>query len=106
MRKIHPNERITIDENGNYIYSNDDEMDAYVNDKYQYIDYDYAFIGVNDRIFPLENMKLNFDYMFDDDKLIVADCAHYDEPMFRFLLQDMWSMPIDDFLSHLRELDT
>ena len=70
------------------------------------IDYDYAFIGVNDRIFPLENMKLNFDYMFDDDKLIVADCAHYDEPMFRFLLQDMWSMPIDDFLSHLRELDT
>lgn len=81
-------------------------MDAYVNDKYQYIDYDYAFIGVNDRIFPLENMKLNFDYMFDDDKLIVADCAHYDEPMFRFLLQDMWSMPIDDFLSHLRELDT
>ena len=35
---------ITIDENGNYIYSNDDEMDAYVNDKYQYIDYDYAFI--------------------------------------------------------------
>ena len=97
---------ITIDENGNYIYSNDDEMDAYVNDKYQYIDYDYAFIGVNDRIFPLENMKLNFDYMFDDDKLIVADCAHYDEPMFRFLLQDMWSMPIDDFLSHLRELDT
>ena len=97
---------ITIDENGNYIYSNDDEMDAYVNDKYQYIDYDYAFIGVNDRIFPLENMKLNFDDMFDDDKLIVADCAHYDEPMFRFLLQDMWSMPIDDFLSHLRELDT
>ena len=94
---------ITIDENGNYIYSNDDEMDAYVNDKYQYIDYDYAFIGVNDRIFPLENMKLNFDYMFDDDKLIVADCAHYDEPMFRFLLQDMWSMPIDDFLSHLRD---
>ena len=79
---------------------------CYVNDKYQYIDYDYAFIGVNDRIFPLENMKLNFDYMFDDDKLIVADCAHYDEPMFRFLLQDMWSMPIDDFLSHLRELDT
>lgn len=97
---------ITIDENGNYIYSNDDEMDAYVNDKYQYIDYDYAFIGVNDRIFPLENMKLNLDYMFDDDKLIVADCAHYDEPMFRFLLQDMWSMPIDDFLNHLRELDT
>ena len=84
---------ITIDENGNYIYSNDDEMDTYVNNKYQYIDYDYAFIGVNDRIFPLENMKLNFDYMFDDDKLIVADCAHYDEPMFRFLLHRVWSIP-------------
>lgn len=96
---------ITIDENGNYIYPNNDETDAYANDKCQYINYDYAFIGANDRIFPLENMKTNFDDMFNDDKLIVVDCAHYDEPMFRFLLQDMWSMPIDDFLSHLRELD-
>ena len=51
---------ITIDENGNYIYSNDDEMDAYVNDKYQYIDYDYAFIGVNDRIIPFRKYETKF----------------------------------------------
>ena len=46
--------------NGNYIYSNDDEMDAYVNDKYQYIDYDYAFIGVNDRILPFRKYETKF----------------------------------------------
>lgn len=66
--------------------------------------YDYAFIGLHDRIFPVENLMLNYDYM-EPGQRIVADCAHYDEPMFRFLLQDMWAMPIDDFLSHLRRLD-
>lgn len=83
------------------------EMSTDENDEcseYDY-DYDYAIISRNDRIFPLANLKINYDYL-EYDRVIIADCAHYDEPMFRFLLQDMWAMPVDDFLSHLKELDT
>lgn len=70
--------------------------------KYEYR-YDYAFIGNNDRIFPPKNLKINNDYILEEN-LIVTDSSHYDEPMFRFLLQDMWEMPIDDFLCYLQDI--
>lgn len=91
-------QNITIDEEHNYIYPDDgpNESNDFV--------YDYAIIGRNDRIFPVRNLHLSHDYL-DFDKMIITDCAHYDEPTFRFLLQDIWSMPFDDFLSHMREMN-
>lgn len=91
-------QKITIDKNHNYIYSDEDPDED--NDFY----YDYVFIGKNDRIFPEENLQTDCDYL-EYDKVIITDCAHYDEPMFRFLLQDMWSMNISDFLYHLNEIN-
>lgn len=79
-----------------------DEKYSEYHDKYRY-EYDYAFIGNNDRIFPPENMKLNNESPACGI-VTVTDSAHYDEAMFRFLLQDMWEMPIDDFLHHLRKI--
>lgn len=92
---------MVVDEDNNYDIP-DEESDRY-DDDYEY-EYDFSFIGKRDRIFPPENLKLSFDYM-EYDRVIVADCAHYDEPMFRFLLQDMWAMPVDDFLRHLKDLN-
>ena len=37
--------------------------------------------------------------------VILTDNAHYDEPMFRFLLQDMWEMTVDDFICHLKTIN-
>ena len=91
-------QNITIDEEHNYIYPDED-----LNEDNDFV-YDYAIIGRNDRIFPVQNLRLSHDYL-DFDKVIITDCAHYDEPMFRFLLQDIWEMPINDFLNHLREMD-
>lgn len=92
---------IVIDEDNNYQIS-DEEFDRY-EDAYNY-DYDFAFIGKHDRIFPPRNLAQNFDNL-EYERVIFADCAHYDEPMFRFLLQDMWAMPVDEFLRHLEDLN-
>lgn len=72
-------------------------------EKYQY-EYDYAFIGIKDRIIPYGNMELNHGNPIDGT-LIVTNSAHYDESMFRFLLQDMWEMTIDDLTHRIREMD-
>lgn len=77
----------------------DDMVEKYI-DKYGY-NYDYALIGNNDRIIPPENQEINHE---EATNLIITNCAHYDEPMFRFLLQDAWEMPIDDFLWHLKRI--
>ena len=79
--------------------SSDVMIEKYI-DKYEY-NYDYALIGKNDRIIPPENQEINHE---EAANLIITDCAHYDEPMFRFLLQDAWEMPIDDFLWHLKRM--
>lgn len=79
----------------------EEKYDKYFS-KYEY-KYDYAFIGNNDRIFPPENQKTNNDGMIEEN-VIVTDSSHYDEPMFRFLLQDMWEMPIDDFQCYLQDI--
>lgn len=72
-------------------------------DTYNY-EYDYAFVGNGDLIIPAENQICNHEDI-GSNNLIVLDCTHYDEPMFRFLLQDMWEMPIDDFLKRLKDMD-
>lgn len=72
-------------------------------ERYEY-DYDYAFIGSNDRIFPPENLEMNHDNLMYNN-VILTDSAHYDASMFRFLLQDMWEMPIDDFMHHLKSIN-
>ena len=72
-------------------------------ERYEY-DYDYAFIGSNDRIFPPENLEMNHDNLMCNN-VILTDSAHYDASMFRFLLQDMWEMPIDDFMHHLKSIN-
>lgn len=91
---------VVVDEQGDYNIP-DEAYDRYA-ETYSYT-YDYSFIGNNDRIFPPLNMMINCDDI-DADKQIVADCAHYDEPMFRFLLQDLWAMSIDDFLAYIRRI--
>mgnify|MGYP001537080566 CR=1 FL=1 len=63
-----------------------------------------AFIGSNDRIFPPENLEMNHDNLMCNN-VILTDSAHYDASMFRFLLQDMWEMPIDDFMHHLKSIN-
>ncbi len=71
-------------------------------DMYRY-KYDYTFVGNNDRIFPPRNLKVNAEGPIYE-VIVVTDSAHYDEPMFRFLLQDMWETPIDDFLYRLKTM--
>lgn len=71
----------------------DDMFDKYYK-TYSY-EYDYAFIGRNDRIIPFENLQLNHESSAYG-QVIVTDSAHYDEVMFRFLLQEVWKMSIDD----------
>lgn len=70
---------------------------------YKY-NYDYAFIGNNDRIFPPENMEMNHDSPMPGN-VILTDSAHYDASMFRFLLQDMWEMSIGGFVRHLKSIN-
>ena len=91
--------KMIIDENGDYEIP-EEALDEYY-DTYSY-EYDYAFIGIGDRIFPPENLKCNLDTI--DENICVTNCAHYDEPMFRFLLQDLWSMPVDVFLRYIQPL--
>ena len=67
-------------------------------------DSDYVFIGNNDRIFPPENLRINNESPVHSN-VILTDNAHYDEPMFRFLLQDMWEMTVDDFICHLKTIN-
>lgn len=77
----------------------DEKIDEFFSkDRYQY---DYAFIGNNDRIFPPKSQKINHEIK---ENVIVTDSSHYDEPMFRFLLQNMWEMPIDDFQCYLQDI--
>lgn len=85
-----------------YTEEEEDKFEENAN-KYRY-EYDYGFIGTKDRIIPYKNMELNYGDP-SDGTLIVTDCAHYDESMFRFLLQDMWEMPLDDLTHRLREMD-
>lgn len=92
------------------VYDNDESMDYKEKDRIleEYLDlydyeYDYVFISNNDRIFPYENFRCNYDDT-SESHFTVTDCAHYDEPMFRFLLQEVWEMPIDEFVFRLREM--
>lgn len=80
----------------------EEKFDEYY-DNYGY-QYDYVFIGSNDRIFPPQNLKINGEYL-EGDTIVTTGSAHYDEAMFRFLLQDMWEMPIDDFLYQTRQMN-
>lgn len=83
----------------------EEESDQILEDYLDQYDYEYnqVFISNNDRIFPFENfMCNNDDTMYNC--LTVIDCAHYDEPMFRFLLQEVWEMPIDEYVFRLREM--
>ena len=72
--------------NKSYDKEKEDKYEANI-EKYNY-EYNYAFIGKNDRIFPPENMEMNFCDLIDCHP-VLTDNAHYDESMFRFLLQDM-----------------
>lgn len=93
-------ENIVIDKHNCYVYP--EEFGDYDDDEFEY---NYVFIGLNDRIFPSENLQLSYDYM-EEDKLIICSTTHYDEPTFRFLLQDMWSLTVDDFFSQLKLMRT
>ncbi len=64
-------------------------------------EYNYVIIGNNDRIFPPENLKCNYG-CHNHSTIILTDSAHYDETIFRLLLQEMWEMPADDFLCLLK----
>lgn len=71
-------------------------------EKYHY-EYDYTFVGLNDRIFPVDNLLCCYEGQ-DKGVVIATNSAHYDESMFRFLLQDMWEMPIEDFMCHIKSI--
>lgn len=92
---------------GNMEYRGYDEEDEDRFDenfeKYEY-EYNYAFIGKNDRIFPSENMEMNFTELIACHS-VLTDSAHYDASMFRFLLQDMWEMTVGDFIYHVRTIN-
>lgn len=89
---------ITLDEEHNYLHP------AEAPDSPPLFEYDYAIIGRNDRIFPTENLCAAHSYLANDKK-IVTDCAHYDEPMFRHLLQDAWRMNNPAFIHPLKETE-
>ncbi|MDO4164281.1 MAG: DUF452 family protein [Bacteroides sp.] len=76
--------------------------DAYAEGAEGSFRYDYCFIGTRDRIFPPCNMLLAHE---DTAHCHQVDCAHYDEPMFRFLLQDQWSMSIDEHKKYVQSID-
>lgn len=88
--------------NNIYDEAAEDKFSEYY-DMYRY-QYDYTFIGSNDRIFPPENLKLNGNGPMEG-VVVMTDSTHYDEAIFRFLLQDMWEMPVDDFLYKLKNMD-
>ncbi len=64
------------------------------------IHYDYAYVGLNDRIFPHKNLCT----AFKDTACIEINCSHYNESLFRFLLQDQWSMVPDEHLRFRQHL--
>lgn len=69
--------------------------------------YNLAFMGEDDKIFPLDNQKAGFDDLVGQEKAYtVSRCAHYDAEMFRFLLQDQWEMTFDDHLRACRKFTT
>ena len=92
----------SIEKKDIYNEKDEDKFQEYY-DKYNY-EYDYVFIGNNDRIFPPENLRINNESPVHSN-VILTDNAHYDEPMFRFLLQDMWEMTVDDFICHLKTIN-
>lgn len=51
--------------------------------------YDRAYIGSRDAIFPPENMTAHFTEA-GCPEVRTVDCAHYDEPLFRYLLEERW----------------
>lgn len=63
----------------------------------------YAVIGIRDGIFPPRNLMRHYGGM-GKGRIVVADCAHYDEPMFRFLLQDLWAEGTDGLASRLDKI--
>ena len=88
--------------NKSYDEEKEDKYEANI-EKYNY-EYNYAFIGKNDRIFPPENMEMNFCDLIDCHP-VLTDNAHYDESMFRFLLQDMWEMTASEFRYHVKTIN-
>ena len=52
--------------------------------------YDRAYIGTNDLIFPAANLQTHYRAM-GCPEVLTMDCAHYDESLFRYLLQERWA---------------
>lgn len=52
--------------------------------------YDRAYIGTGDHIFPAANLQAHYQALGCPDVRVV-DCAHYDEVLFRYLLQERWT---------------
>lgn len=65
--------------------------------------FDRVYIGKRDRIFPPENLQRAFSTLSPSD-IFIVDCAHYDETMFRFLLQEQWTMPFDERVQYLQKI--
>ena len=87
---------LTWDENGKM------DDDGYDSDEFvKYLDtyywkFNYIYIGEKDAIFPSD---VNMDLAFQENRaLLLPDVHHYDAQVFQFLLEDMWSMPIDEFI--------
>lgn len=57
-------------------------------------DFDETFVGTADRIYPVDNLRRGLANTNRQER----DCAHYDEPTFRLLLQDKWEKAIDKAL--------
>lgn len=49
-------------------------------------------------------MEMNFCDLIDCHP-VLTDNAHYDESMFRFLLQDMWEMTVSEFRYHVKTIN-
>ena len=52
--------------------------------------YDRAYIGAADHIFPAANLQAHYRAL-GCREVQVVDCAHYDDPLFRYLLQERWT---------------
>lgn len=62
----------------------------------------HAYIGKQDRIVPPGNQYAAHKHLC---QITCVDCAHYDEPMFRFLLQDQWGLTFDGHQMYLKSID-
>lgn len=63
--------------------------EQYLHGTDRHMTYDHVYIGRNDRIFPTDNLLRNHADT-PAEQQHVADTAHYDEPTFRYLLQERY----------------